>query len=107
MGLIVFPLATIVLFISSIGIPFALIGTAIFAVAFYLTQILVAYWLGEKIIKNSPTRGFALDLLVINIINLLPIIGRVIRFLVILAGFGGLILTHSQIHKNACEKEII
>lgn len=105
-GLVVFilvPLLVVLLFISLIGIPVALLLLLFYLLVFYLGQILLAIWLGDFIwqrIKQKPkltqdTKNYlfwclVLGAIVWRLILLVPFFGGLIAWLVSLLFFGGI-----------------
>lgn len=89
--------AIIILLITIIGIPVA--GLAILVIAIYmiLAKIVVGAalgnWISMKFKKNpSPFWAFASGLFIIYIFKLIPIVGGLVGFVVLLLGLGALTL---------------
>lgn len=98
-SLIVLPIVFVILLITVIGIPTSIIGGLLLAITIYISKIVVAEVIGNKIIK--PKYGKELHygvwavlagLLIINIITSIPFIGILISILVTIFGVGAILL---------------
>lgn len=92
-ALIVSVIAVVLLFLSIVGIPLALVGSFILFIAFYLSRVYgmlaIGNFLSRKTnIKTSNYGIFALGLVVYYALNMLPIIGGLFTFVIGLASFG-------------------
>ena len=97
--LIVVPIALIILAITMIGLPLALILGALFAILLYVVKIFVGVYLGEKALrlfnKKLPIPliwSMIAGLVIIYILFLLPFIGWLIKLAVMLWGLGVLLV---------------
>jgi hypothetical protein len=97
-GGILFPIAIIIAVITVIGLPLALLTTAVFAVFVALSAIPVAVWLGERILRGRTSLGqnaivsFFLGALILLVIEIIPIIGGVVWLVATCLGFGTILL---------------
>jgi hypothetical protein len=99
------PLAAIVVMITIIGLPLGLIALVLYAIALYLSQIPVALLIGRLIIRPGgevSSQGllvgaFALGLVILLLLRLIPFAGWVIGLLVIVFGLGSLITSTARI----------
>jgi cytoskeletal protein CcmA (bactofilin family) len=101
-GLIIFfgtPLATIILFITIIGIPLSLATLAIWTIVQYLAKILMMILFGQWIIKffrkEKPFHiawALALGVVISYLLFSLPFIGWLLSLLASLAGLGAIYL---------------
>lgn len=93
---LVMPLV-IILMMSVIGIPMALILGGLFILGMYLANIFVAVFWGKVITKSLNLTGvnlylsFAIGLFAYFVLTLVPILGSVIVFAVGVLGFGALL----------------
>jgi len=95
---IVMPIALIILAVTMIGLPLALILGALYVTLLYVVKIFVGVYLGEKAIrlfnKKLPIPliwSMIAGLVIIYILFLLPYIGWLIKLIVILWGLGVLL----------------
>ncbi len=95
-GLLLFmitPLLVILLSITIIGMPVAIVWIFYLAIMVYFAKIFVGFFLGEAILrkfKQGNRRGWALltGLVIYAILRELPFVGWIFSLLVILAGVG-------------------
>lgn len=91
--LIGIPIICIILLCISFAIPLALIIVGLYAIAIYLSKILVAYLIGDKIcnkwLPNSSVlvKGL-IGILIVFVILLIPILNTICSCLFILIGLG-------------------
>ena len=92
LALIVVPLALLLLAITIIGIPLAILGGLLFGIILWAAYVLGSYAVGAWLISiaDSHNRWLALfvGLLVVAIVNLIPFLGGLVNFLVVLLGLG-------------------
>ncbi len=99
LAIVAAPIAAIILLITLIGIPVAISAFILWLLGMYLAKIAVALFVGRTLMPRNQERlgpsvlallvGLAIVFAVIN----LPYIGGIIHFLLVLIGFGGLIMT--------------
>lgn len=97
--LVVMPIALVILAVTIIGAPLAMILAALYFVALYLTKIFVGIFLGETILKLLANQkdpqlvwSMILGLLLIFVICLIPYLGWIIKLFIVLWGLGALAL---------------
>jgi cytoskeletal protein CcmA (bactofilin family) len=97
------PIAAIILIISVIGIPIAVIAVFAYAVLIYLAKIPVATFVGEKIIKGLGKEGqpsliwsMLLGLVVLTLALNVPYLEWLIYFLVLFTGFGAIVSSQKR-----------
>ena len=97
--LIIVPVTAIILMITLIGLPAGMIAFALYFIFIYLSQIAFSVFLGEKIItgitkkeKASPYLSALIGLVILAIIGLIPFLGWLVKFIVMLFGLGALVL---------------
>ena len=99
LGLVVPPIAAVIISITLIGLPLGLIMLTAWIVAGYLAKIVLALFLGRSLLasREVPVPALALTLLTglvpIYVAINLPYVGGLISFLLILLGLGGLMKT--------------
>jgi len=95
--LIAFPILAIIVCITIVGISIGLTALAFWIVAIYATKVIVAAWLGERLLGSAagigPALGrMALGLLILRAIGLIPYLGVWVSSLVICLGLGAIVL---------------
>jgi len=100
-GFVVFvcvPIAVVILLISVIGIPIAVIGIFAYAVLIYIAKIPVATFLGERIMKTLGKDGqpsliwsMLLGLVVLTLILNIPYLEWLIYLVVLFSGLGAIV----------------
>ena len=91
---ILLPIVCMMLFITAIGLPLAIIGLIIYGVAIYLSTIFTAYLLGYKIWQKLFKKDMnmlvigLLGLLVLLILNIIPGINYLVAIITVLIGLG-------------------
>jgi cytoskeletal protein CcmA (bactofilin family) len=106
--LFVTPFAIVILLVIVIGIPIALILTAAYAIAIYLSIIPVSLCIGRLIIGRQRTenrRGLllaalAVGLAILVIIKFIPVFGFIVGVLTALFGMGTIIVYFTKIHER-------
>ena len=108
------PIASLILMVTIIGLPLAILVIFLYLIAWYLSAVLVGLTLGGKIVgafkkdRAGPmVGGLILGLVVLRALSLIPGLGLFIQFLVILFGMGALILSRKTLRDQAVEKGLI
>lgn len=97
-GLVLIPVAMVLLLITVIGIPLAFIVLALFVVALLLTGVFAAWlaggWLLAKFNRPTPApwARIIVGALAVSLLVSLPLIGWLTGLFVLLAGLGALLL---------------
>ncbi len=109
--LIVTPVIAIILMISIIAIPLGAILGILYGISIYLSTIISSVFIGYIISKRFDWteihKGiwiFLLGLLIIYILELIPFVGFLVRFIVAAAGIGALVTGISKLRED--KKEI-
>jgi hypothetical protein len=98
LGMILIPLICMLLAITIIGIPLAIVLFALYCVALLLSGVFVSYLIGGWLLRRlnrpetSPYARLAAGALVLAFFASLPWVGGVVQLLVLIIGFGALIL---------------
>lgn len=97
------PIAIIILIVTILGIPIAIISLFAYAVLIYIAKIPVATALGEKMIKAFGKQGepsligsMLLGLIVLTILLNIPYLEWLIYFIVLFTGFGAILTSQKQ-----------
>ncbi len=98
-GFCAIPIAIIVLLITLIGIPAAIILLFAYTIFFYIAKIYVSIALGRTILRAvrkdaDPKQGWSLllGLVILAILFMIPVLGTVIYVLVLFWGYGAILL---------------
>lgn len=107
--LIIAPILAAILFITVIGIPLGVILFGLYWIILYLSRIFAIFWIGDRafnMTKRNITSGwvFLLGLVIYYIVTLIPVIGGLVSFIVLLLGLGTFLLTISDFYYQRKEK---
>lgn len=108
-GLIVIPIASILMMFTVIGIPLGIIALMLYGILLYLARLPVGLWIGSKILKNEekPILPMLLGLVILLLVAYIPYIGRFTSLVVLLFGIGTyLINIQSALKKDKNMEEI-
>lgn len=111
LALVVTPVLFIALLIGIITIPLAFILLFAYFITLYLSSIPVSIWLGETILArvNRPASiywTFALGLLALSLITLLPFFGWLAKLLTVLFGLGTYLISKKQAYALGIDKKV-
>lgn len=101
-ALIGVPIVVVILMITIVGIPVALAATAVYLVLLYAAHILAALAIGQWILGRGgvripkPLGSMVLGLLILTVLGLVPVLGPLVRFIAMLAGLGGFLISWWQ-----------
>ncbi|HZI50547.1 MAG TPA: hypothetical protein VFE29_01895 [Terriglobia bacterium] len=93
MTLVAVPVAAIIVGITVIGLPIALVSFVLYLVACYFAKIIVAAFVGRSVMHNSGAVSLLAGIVLVVIAVNLPWIGGLINFVLILLGLGAIALT--------------
>ena len=95
--LIVAPLCIMISFATAIGIPAALISAFLYLMMIYISRVYMGLWVGRKLLgifrksfMLSFFWPFVVGIIIIGILLLIPIVGWLLRFFLLLIGLGAL-----------------
>ncbi|MGB3340500.1 MAG: hypothetical protein WBB37_03355 [bacterium] len=113
-GLIVIPVAVIILLSLIIGYPFAILGIYVYTIIFYLASIFAGLVIGEKIIKLFKKEGdvslylsFIVGMVVLLVLGFIPILGFIVKIIVLLFGSGMVLLGSWNLIRDIRAKKLI
>ena len=97
--LLVAPVAAVLAMITVVGIPLGLLLLAAFAAALYLSQLVVAWTAGRKLLEGRvDMQGFggragalALGLLIVYLLRAIPVVGVIVTLAIVMWGLGTLV----------------
>jgi cytoskeletal protein CcmA (bactofilin family) len=88
--LVAVPIAAIIVGITVIGLPIALLSIFLWVAGLYLSKIIVAEFVGRSLMKTSGAVPLLAGLLLVIVAVNLPWIGGLINFLLCLLGLGAI-----------------
>lgn len=105
------PIAILLLFITLVGMPLAGFAIAVYTAIIYISKIFASLFIGNKIIKIKPQKSAFLQLLIglvaFYLIGVIPLLGWIVSFILILAGSGSFIKQKKFLYNNLSSKKII
>lgn len=103
-ALIVVPILGFLFMITVVGIPLGLILWVLYGVSLYLGVVFAALTIGSLILNRKSIKwtsmllALALGVLILQIIGIIPWVGGLVYFILMLVGFGSIL--YSLIHKD-------
>jgi TolB-like protein/cytoskeletal protein CcmA (bactofilin family) len=95
--LIVVPVCIIVALFTAIGIPAGIIAAFLYITMIYISRVYVGLWLGRKLLGNFNESftavffwPFMTGTIIIGILVLIPVLGWLLRFFLLLIGLGAM-----------------
>ncbi|MCW3993812.1 MAG: hypothetical protein NWE85_04520 [Candidatus Bathyarchaeota archaeon] len=95
--LIVAPLCIIISLFTAIGIPAGIISAFLYIIMIYISRVYVGLWIGRKLFGNFKESftafffwPFVAGTIIIGILFLIPVIGWLLRFFLLLIGLGAM-----------------
>jgi cytoskeletal protein CcmA (bactofilin family) len=100
---------TVILLVTVVGIPIAILLMVLYLVALYLGKFVVALAIGGLIARRTdwtpnPYADAAIGLILLTIIGLIPVVGGLVGFAILLLGSGALLLTRFQMIRTTPAK---
>lgn len=105
-GIVVLPIVILVLAVTIVGIPFAILILDLCFWLAYLSQLSTALLVGDLIFRNrdsarwAPLWSFTVGLLLVQALTFIPIVGWLIVIMGLLLGFGALELLVGEAFKS-------
>jgi len=104
------PIAVVLVSISIVGLPLGIIVFSLYLILLYLSGIFFGLFIGEGIfkifkLKVSPYWSIISGLVVLFFLTMIPYVGWLIRFLVLLFGLGAVVWTEISLHKRGRQDE--
>ena len=113
LGVIVIPIAAVVLFATLIGYPLGFLAVYVYSVLLYLSSIFIAVVIGEKIAQLfkkgavSLYLSFIIGILILFVVGFIPVLNFLVRIFVILFGFGAVMLGTWHLVREMRGKELL
>jgi hypothetical protein len=93
------PIVMIILAITFIGLPLALLSAGVYCVLLFLGNVPAAVWLGRRLLgprESSPRYGVVVSYLIggviLTIVGLVPLIGSLVMLIAAVIGLGAMLL---------------
>ena len=105
------PFVILLLLITVLGVPVALILLVVYVIAIYVTKAYVGYWLGDWLlhlargVRTHWFWGLLLGVVLISLVALIPYLGFLVRLAVVLFGLGALLLAISNAYPRTRRAE--
>ena len=106
------PLLILLFMATVVGIPIGLLLGAMYLVTTYLGRVFVVLWLGQKIVQSlsilrSPSWTFVTGLFAYTMLSLLPLIGKLVTLVTVLAGLGAILITKKELVETLREQRVV
>ncbi|HEX7051180.1 MAG TPA: hypothetical protein VF188_13315 [Longimicrobiales bacterium] len=92
------PIAVIIVGLTGIGVPLALITGALYVISLYLGRVVVAVWLGRLVLRGraAPGRGrlvlaFLIGGVILLLLGRIPVLGPIVMIAATVLGLGSLV----------------
>jgi len=112
LALILTPIIFVVLLITVLGIPLAFNLLGFYLITIYLTRLFTILWAGRAIFERTGNKTHEIWALIIGLViyyllGLVPIVGGIVTFLVVISGLGTAILTTRDFYAVARKSQSI
>lgn len=107
LGIVVMPVAFVILLLTIIGIPLAFILLGIFMLFAFLNKIFISYAIGKKLLPDKMYLALLVGLMIYGIISVIPIVGGIWKFVALCVGLGAFLLMKKDMYPQARAKKII
>lgn len=99
------PIVLFILLVTIVGIPLALIATALFAIVLYLAKFFVILLVGEKVaawlkFQTKPSVMFLIGLVLYELVTFIPIVGGLAAMAALLFGLGSVMLQKKALYTH-------
>lgn len=106
------PLLVLLCMATVLGIPIGLMLVAIYLVTLYLGRVFVMLWAGQLIMRglsDSPSLSWAFvtGLIVYSLVSLIPLIGKLVTLLTIVAGLGAILITKKELVETLRKQQVV
>ncbi|MEX0616353.1 MAG: hypothetical protein WD231_00905 [Candidatus Woykebacteria bacterium] len=111
-ALIATPIIALILAATLVGIPLALIILPIYFMSLYIGRIFVMLWVGTLLSEKTSWKinaywAFILGVLIYYVVQIIPILGGIVTFLVLLFGLGASLIAKKDAYSSARKDSII
>ncbi|MEA3343343.1 MAG: polymer-forming cytoskeletal protein [archaeon] len=112
-GLIVAPVVALLLMVTVIGLPLGLILVCAYIILIYVSKVYVSVFVGKFFLNMTGSRSdslvlmLVLGLLLFELIGLVPALSGFVGLLVVVFGFGAVLVTKKQMYMNFKKKKLV
>ena len=98
-GLIVIPIAALLIMITVIGIPIGIISFMLYGILLYLAKLPGALWIGSKILKEEtkPLLPMLLGIFILMLVSFIPYLGAFVSFVAMVFGIGSYLINFKNV----------
>ena len=112
LALVATPIITIILLVTIVGIPLALILFLLYLMSLYIVRIFAMLWAGRLLSektgwKASSYWSFIVGAVIYYLIQMVPVVGVVVTALVILFGLGAALIAKKEAYTLARKESIL
>jgi cytoskeletal protein CcmA (bactofilin family) len=114
LGVIVIPVAIVILFSILVGYPLGVLGAYVYSILWYLSSIFVALVIGEKVMQLFKKEGerslylsFIIGIVMLFVVSFIPILNFLVRIFTVLFGFGAIAIGSWRLIKEMREKGMV
>lgn len=95
-AIVVSAILLVIVAITVVGLPIALVGGLLFIVALMISSLFVAYALGDVVVSRAGRRPgrawiFVLGFVILQILIFVPLLGTIVQVVAVSLGYGGLL----------------
>jgi Putative zinc-finger len=100
------PIAIIIACVTIVGLGIGISALLLYLISLYAAQLFVGSWLGEQLLGYTVGIGpavarLAIGLAVLRAVRMIPFVGPLATFVIIIWGLGGLVLAaYSHMHRH-------
>ena len=104
--LVAVPVAAIIVAVTVIGLPIAIVSVVLYLIACYFAKIIVAEFVGRSVMQASGVVSLLAGIFLVVVSVNLPWIGSLINFVLILLGLGAIALTvyNTLVYRRTAEE---
>jgi hypothetical protein len=111
-AVMVMPVLGIILLITILGIPLALLVFAVFAIELWLAKIFAMYAIGDAVLERTKTKthgvlALIIGLVIYEVLTLVPVLGWLLQTVAIVSGFGVLLIMKREYYTMLHSKKQI
>ncbi len=112
-GLIAAPVVALLLMVTIIGLPLGLILVCAYIILIYVSKVYVSVFVGKFLLNMAGSRSdslvlmLVLGLLLFELIGFVPALSGFVGLLVVVFGFGAVLVTKKQMYMNFKKKKLV
>lgn len=112
-GLVAVPILAVILMITGVGLPIALIALAVYITAIYLAKIFASVFIGKYMLGSSGTETKSLGMMLVSglilfeMADFMPPVGSILAVFSLVFAFGAVLVTIREMSVNLRKKKMI